>query len=169
MQRIIYLLVFFSASLLVLKPVWGIVTDRPVTETSQAAPVSAAPPKGNNSLPKEKAAGSSSLYRPSLRSDGHLKLEPETGYVFASPFDEMRQPSDSSTAVPVSGGMRLTGLAKSSRGVRAVIEQGQSVITLAEGETKAGITLMEIDEASRAVVINGPSGQRVLRLVDSQP
>lgn len=168
MQRIIYLLVFFSASLLVLKPVWGIVTDRPVTETSQAAPVSAAP-KGNNSLPKEKAAGSSSLYRPSLRSDGHLKLEPETGYVFASPFDEMRQPADSSTAVPVSGGMRLTGLAKSSRGVRAVIEQGQSVITLAEGETKAGITLMEIDEASRAVVINGPSGQRVLRLVDSQP
>ena len=168
MQRIIYLLVFFSASLLVLKPVWGIVTDRPVTETSQAAPVSAAR-KGNNSLPKEKAAGSSSLYRPSLRSDGHLKLEPETGYVFASPFDEMRQPSDSSTAVPVSVGMRLTGLAKSSRGVRAVIEQGQSVITLAEGETKAGITLMEIDEASRAVVINGPSGQRVLRLVDSQP
>lgn len=168
MQRIIYLLVFFSASLLVLKPVWGIVTDRPVTEASQAAPVSAAS-KGNNSLPKEKAAGSSSLYRPSLRSDGHLKLEPETGYVFSSPFDEMRQPADSSTAVPVSGSMRLTGLAKSSRGVRALIEQGQSVITLAEGETKAGITLMEIDEASRAVVINGPSGQRVLRLVDSQP
>ncbi len=168
MQRIIYLLVFFAASLLVLKPAWGIVTGRPVTETTQAAS-SSPEQKETNPLPKGKAVGRTPLYRPNLRPDGHLKLETETGYVFASPFDEVRTPVGSGNAAPTGSGFRLTGLAKSSRGVRAVIEQGQTVITLAEGETKAGITLTEIDEAGRAVVIESTAGQRVLKLMDSQP
>ncbi len=43
------------------------------------------------------------------------------------------------------------------------------MITLAEGETKSGITLLEVDEAGKTVTIKGVFGERVLSLNDSQP
>ncbi len=167
MQRIIYLLVFFAASLLVLKPAWGIVIGRPVTETTQAA---AAPSQESVGKPPAKAPMTSEpLYKPSLRPDGHLKLEADEGYVMTSPFEAGRR-STVGAGAAVGGSLpRLSGLARSSRGVRAVIEQGSTVITLTEGETKSGITLLEIDETDKIVKIKGAFGERVLSLNDSLP
>ncbi len=168
MRRIIYLLAFFAGVMLALRPAWGTVTCRPGTEieTAQAAALeqagSAQPRKGRTGVRPP-------LYRPGLRPDGHLKIKPAVSRSFSSPFDEVRQSAggEGLTADPI--GLRLTGLVRSSRGVRAVIEQGQKVISLREEETKSGITLREIDEGSRTVLIHGTFGDRVLSLNSSQP
>lgn len=168
MRRIIYLLAFFAGVMLALRPAWGTVTCRPGTEieTAQAAALeqagSAQPRKGRTGVRPP-------LYRPGLRPDGHLKIKPAVSRSFSSPFDKERQSAggEGLTAAPV--GLRLTGLVRSSRGVRAVIEQGQKVISLREEETKSGITLREIDEGSRTVLIHGTFGDRVLSLNSSQP
>lgn len=168
MRRIIYLLAFFSGVMLALRPAWGTVTCRPGTEieTAQAAALEQAGP----AQPRKGRTGvRPPLYRPGLRPDGHLKIKPAVSRSFSSPFDEERQSAggEGLTAAPV--GLRLTGLVRSSRGVRAVIEQGQKVISLREEETKSGITLREIDEGSRTVLIHGTFGDRVLSLNSSQP
>lgn len=167
MQRIIYLLVFFAASLLVLKPAWGIVTGRPVTEPAHAAVASKSETVDRPSAKSQ--ATPVPLYKPSLRPDGHLKLESDSGYMMTSPFEAGRRGGVGAGAAVGGSSPRLSGLARSSRGVRAVIEQGNTVITLAEGETKSGITLLEVDEAGKTVTIKGAFGERVLSLNDSQP
>lgn len=167
MRRIIYLLAFFAGAMLALRPVWGVITSRPgmAAEAAQAAAGQA----GSDRPRKEKAEARPPLYRPSLRPDGHLKIKPAVSRRFSSPFDEARQPAGGEGLTADPAGLRLTGLVRSSRGVRAVIEQGQKVIALAEGETKSGITLREIDEGSRTVLIHGTFGDRVLSLNSSQP
>lgn len=162
MRRVIYLLAFFSVAILA----WGIVTNPSGAEVTQAA----TPEESVSEKPREeKAKVRPPLYRPSLRPDGHLKIKPTGSYHFSSPFAEERQISPREGESTAMAGLRLTGLARSSRGLRAVLEQGQSAIALSEGETKAGITLREIDEESRTVLVHGPFGERVLRLNSSPP
>lgn len=162
MRRVIYLLAFFSVAILV----WGIVTNPSGAEITQAAtseqPVS-------DRTEKEKSKARPPLYRPSLRPDGHLKIKPMGSYHFSSPFAEERQIPPGEGRAAAMAGLRMTGLARSSRGLRAVLEQGQTAIALSEGETKAGITLRKIDEESRTVLVHGPLGERVLRLNSSPP
>lgn len=168
MRRIIYLLAFFAGAMLALRPVWGVITSRPgmAAEAAQAAALESAGPAPSR---KGRTGVRPPLYRPSLRPDGHLKIKPAVSRSFSSPFDEVRQPAGGEGLTADPAGLRLTGLVRSSRGVRAVIEQGQKVIALAEGETKSGITLREIDEGSRTVLIHGTFGDRVLSLNSSQP
>lgn len=168
MRRIIYLLAFFAGAMLVLRPAWGMIMRGPGTaaETAQAA---ASEQTGSDRPRREKTGVRPPLYRPSLRPDGHLKIKPAVSYSFSSPFDETRQSAGREGITADMVGLRLTGMVRSSRGVRAVIEQGQKVIALKEGETKSGITLREIDEGSKTVLVHGPFGERVLSLRSSQP
>ena len=168
MRRIIYLLAFFSGVMLVLRPAWGMITRRSgaVAETVQAA---ASEQAGSDQPRKVEKRVRPPLYRPSLRPDGHLNIKPAVSYGFSSPFDEVRQSPGGKETAADTAGLRLTGLVRSSRGARAVIEQGQEVIALGEGETKSGITLREIDEGSRTVLVHGSFGERVLRLSNSPP
>lgn len=168
MRRIIYLLAFFAGVMLALRPAWGMVIRGPETavETAQAA----ASEQMDSGRPRKAETGARPpLYRPSLRPDGHLKIKPAVSRSFSSPFDEARQSAGGKGITAGAAGLRLTGLVRSSRGVRAVIEQGQKVIALREGETKSGITLREIDEESRTVLVHGPFGERVLSLSSSPP
>lgn len=162
MRRVIYLLAFFVAVI----PAWDMFTCRSETKVTRAA---ASEESVSERPRKEKAKVRPPLYRPSLRPDGHLKIKPMGSYRFSSPFAEERQLPPGEGRAAAMAGLRLTGLARSSRGLRAVLEQGQTAISLSEGETKAGITLREIDEESRTVLVHGPFGERVLRLNNSPP
>ncbi len=168
MRRIIYILAFFAGAMLVLKPAWDMMISEPGT-AAEAAQAAVSGQADSDQSRKVKAGVRPPLYRPSLRPDGHLKIKPAVSYRFSSPFDEERQFAGGEGITPDPGGLRLTGLARSSRGVRAVIEQGQNVIILREGETKSGITLREIDEGRRTVLVHGSFGEWVLSLSNSPP
>lgn len=169
MRRIIYLLAFFTGAMLALRPAWDTVAGRSRGTEIETAQAAASEQAGSDRPRKVETGVRPPLYRPSLRPDGHLKIRPAVRCSFSSPFDEVRQPSGGKGITADTGELRLTGLARSSRGARAVIEQGQRVIALREGETKSGITLRDIDEGSRTVLIHGTFGDRVLSLSSSQP
>ena len=169
MRRIVYLLAFFSGAMLVLRPAWGMVIPGPGTAAETAQTAASEQASSDDRPQKVETVARPPLYRPSLRPDGHLKIKPAGSRRFSSPFDEARQSAGGKEITADTVGLRLTGLVRSSRGVRAVIEQGQKVIALREGETKSGITLREIDEGSRTVLVHGPFGERVLSLSSSPP
>ena len=50
--------------------------------------------------------------------------------------------------------LKLTGLATSPEGVKAIIESGQKSVLLGPGETKQGITLTEVSEDGRQAAVS---------------
>ena len=60
--------------------------------------------------------------------------------------------------------MKLTGIISGTENTEIILTRGKESVVISNGETRAGITLLAVDEAGGSAVVDDGYGERTLYL-----